>query len=238
MKFCKFILTFCISIFIALIGWYYFVYKSFYRGYFISEDNQSWIVDTVSSEILKSSVDDNTKKEMLDKLFENVPAKIIIRNISENVLEQKYCIQCFTKIIINNLSNNTVFYTKDMENVNEFIAQTLFVMRTNTDKRNYEVRYISYSEPKLICAIKRAICMEQDLVQKKVIKSDEDFFSLFDKIRIYYYNHILATKFWLLVILIMMLIYINRLRINRLKHKLVKTTYSSLPKKHRKKRWI
>jgi hypothetical protein len=190
MKICKFILTFCISLIIALIIWYYFVYKSFYLGYSISEDNQSYITDTASSKILKSSVDDNIKKNMLNELFKNAHAKITVKNISAN----------------------TVFYTKEIENSSKFIGQTLFVMQTQTDKTDYEVKYVSYCEPKLIYAIKSAICMNRNLVQEKVIKSDDSFLNLFAKIKKYYCNHILSIKFWLLVIVIMLLIYRKKIK--------------------------
>ena len=190
MKICKFILTFCISLIIALIIWYYFVYKTFYFGYLSSEVNQSYIIDTASSEILKASVDDNIKKDMLNELFKNAPAKITVEN----------------------LSDNTLFCSKYIENSSKFIGQTLFVMQTKTNKTDYEVKYVSYCEPKLIYAIKSAICMNRNLVQEKVIKSDDSFLNLFAKIKIYYFNHILSIKFWLLVFAIMLFIYRKKIK--------------------------
>ena len=190
MKICKFILTFCISLIIALIIWYYFVYKTFYFGYLSSEVNQSYIIDTASSEILKASVDDNIKKDMLNELFRNAPAKITVEN----------------------LSDNTLFCSKYIENSSKFIGQTLFVMQTKTNKTDYEVEYVSYCEPKLIYAIKSAICMNRNLVQEKVIKSDDSFLNLFAKVKRYYFNHILSIKFWLLVIVIMLLIYRKKIK--------------------------
>ena len=186
MKVYKFILSFCMALIIALICWYYFVYKTFYLGYLSSEINQSKIIDTVSNKILKSHIDDNTKKNMLNELFKNVPAKITVKN----------------------LSDNTLFCEKNIENIDKFVAQSLFVMMTRTDITNYEVTYISYYEPELIYAIKSAICMNEDLVQKNVNEVDDIYLNL----RKYYLNHILSIKFWLLVAAIMLLIYRKKIK--------------------------
>ncbi len=191
MKSYKFILNFCVAVIVALICWYYFVYKTFYFGYLSSEVNQSEIIDTVSSKILKYPIDDNTKKDMLNDLFKNVSAKITVKN----------------------LSDNTLFCEKNIENGDKFVAQTLFVMKTCTDNINYEVTYTSYYKPKLIYAIKSAIYMNKDLVQERIRKqSNTSFLNLYAKVKRYYYNHILSIKFWLLVIIIMLLIYRKKVK--------------------------